>query len=567
MKKLIISIALTASVGILSAQNYHDYGFAKEVSIAVLRSDSTVYRHAWAGGMNNIQFGWVDCNLDGKKDLVAFEVQGNRILPFLWQDTAYVYAPQYAVCFPQMQGFMQLVDFDGDGKEDIFTFNIAGIKVYRNVSDTVLKFELFTEMILSLHGSGQTPTNLFCTPGDYVVIQDLDGDGDVDILAFGSLGKYVYYHKNMSMERYGDSNHLEFMVVDECWGKFAENGESNDITLNVNCWGTSSKTHRHAGSSMLAFDENGNGLFDLLLGDTGFPNLFLLTNGGSSDSAHIIAKDTLFPSYDTPVHLYSMPCPMLIDADKDGLPDLLVSPFDLALTKSENKESVWFYKNTNTVQQPVFELQTKSFLQNEMLDFGSGAFPLFYDADEDGLTDILVGNYGYYDSTTFDGFNFVCHYSAAIAFYKNVGTATQPQFLLITEDLGGLRNKGFLSLTPAMGDLNGDGKPDMLISTSTGELIYLENNSVDGNLSFANPVFNYKSLILNDFAAIQLFDLDKDGLLDLIVGNKSGFFQFYKNAGTLTNPNFVLQKDTLGGIIVRDYDVSYWGYATPCFFR
>jgi len=569
MKKTIYFLFSYLSLSNVTAQTYHDYGFAKDVSISVLHSNSTPYAYAWAGGMNNVQLGWVDCNMDGKKDLVAFEVQGGRIMPFVWQDTDYVFCPQYAVHFPVLQGFMQLIDFDGDGKEDIFTYQTAGIKVYRNVSDTALKFELFTEQILSVYY--QIPINLFCTDGDYVAIADMDGDGDLDILAFSAFGQYVEYHRNMSMERYNDCKHLEYRLENACWGKFSESNETNEIILNDDCESHSTKPqqkqHRHTGSAMLLLDENGNGLLDLLISDKDYPSLTLLSNNGTKNDALITQKTDFFPAYNVPINLYSKVVPMYIDADRDGAKDLLVSPFDLELVKSENKQSLWFYKNTGTTEQPVFALKTKSFLQEDMLDFGSGAYPLFCDVDGDGLQDLLVGNYGYYDSTTFNGYNIRCHYSASIAFYKNTGTASQPQFSLITEDLGGLRDKGFLSLTPAAGDVNGDGKTDILISNSKGGLIYLENNSAGGNLSFASPVFNYKSLILREFASIQLFDLDRDGLLDLLVGDKKGILQFYKNTGTATSPNFVLQKDTLGGINVCDYELSNFGYATPYFFR
>ena len=570
MKKLIYFTLFLLIFGKqnLFSQELHDYGFVKDLSIKVLRADSTSFLYPWAGGMNNMQFGWLDCNMDGIKDLIAFDVHGCRVLPFLRKaDNSYEFAPQYAHFFPKMTGFMQLVDFNGDGKEDIFTYHEAGIKVYRNISDTGLKFELFTEQILSLHGSGQKPVNLFCTSGDYVVIQDLDGDGDVDILAFWALGKHVFYHKNMSVERYKNPNHLEFEVVDWCWGKFAENEEYNAITLNEICERKSAKSHRHTGSSMLAFDENGNGLFDLLLGDVDYPNLFLLTNGGTPDSAHIIAKDSLFPSYDVPIHLYSMPCPILMNLNNDTLPDLLVSPFDASLIKSENKESVWLYENIGTQRFPKFRLQTKSFLQDEMIDLGSGAYPVFYDMNGDGLLDLIIGNYGYYDSTTSDNYSIKCHYSASLAYFKNIGTKQSPVFQFVTDDLANLRKLGYTSLIPAVGDINGDGKPDIILGTSNKTLIYLENNSTSDSLTFLPPVVNYKSLSVPEYAAVQLFDLNKDNLLDLIIGAKRGIISYYKNKGTATNPNFVWQTDTLGKINVRDFNISYFGYATPCFFR
>jgi hypothetical protein len=238
------------------------------------------------------------------------------------------------------------------------------------------------------------------------------------------------------------------------------------------------------------------------------------------------------------------------------------------LTKSENKESVWFYKNTGTNQHPHFVLQSKSFLQDEMLDFGSGAYPVFHDMNGDGLTDILIGNYGYYDSTTTNGYTIKCHYSSSIAYFENAGSKSKPVFRLVTEDLAGLGKSGYTSLIPSVGDLNGDGKPDVLLGTANNNLIYLENNSVSsGTLTFSSPVLNYKSLSVPENAAVQIFDLDKDGLLDIIAGSKRGTVSYYSNTGTLTTPSFVLQTDSLGKINVRDFDNSYFGYATPCFFR
>ena len=32
-----------------------------------------------------------------------------------------------------------------------------------------------------------------------------------------------------------------------------------------------------------------------------------------------------------------------------------------------------------------------------MIELGNGAFPTFYDYNNDGLQDLIIGNYGYHD--------------------------------------------------------------------------------------------------------------------------------------------------------------------------
>ncbi|MDR1793710.1 MAG: T9SS type A sorting domain-containing protein [Bacteroidales bacterium] len=549
-------------------QTFYDYCFAKDISVEVYDTDSSQLKFPFAGGLNNAQFGKIDVNGDGLKDLIIFELHGNRLSVFLYNSNGdWEFAPQYIYCFPKLTGFMQLIDFDGDGKEDIFTYYNAGIRVYKNMSDTVLKFELFESQLLSQQGA--LPTNIFCTEGDYVAICDIDNDGDLDILTFWVLGKYVQYHRNMSIEKYGNRQYLEFQLEEHCWGYFAEGGEDNSILLNRNCYEEQMtafrKKFRHTGSSLAVFDENGNGLKDMLLGDIGYPNLVLLRNGGSADSAHITLIDTAFPSYNVPVSLFSMPCPMLLDIDNDGVKDLIISPIDYTLKTSQNKQSVLFYKNIGSDTMPHFQWQNNAFLQEYMLDFGASAYPVFCDLDKDGLTDILVGNYGYFDSAKVDDNGTIAYYSASLAFLKNIGTPTSPKFQLITDDLGNLRQKGYLSLIPTVADLNGDNLPDILAGTQN-QLIFLENLSTQP-LQFAPAVENYLGIQTLAFPAVQLYDIDNDGLMDLIIGNQRGYLTYYKNVGTVSHPSFVQTIDTLGNVDVRDKNISYFGYAVPCFFR
>lgn len=572
MLKKTLSSLLCLLIIIQIQSQTHDYGFAKHVDISVLNKEDSLLLYPWAGGMNSMQFAKIDLDLDGLKDLVAFDVHGRRLLPFLNKaqnasEINYVYSPEYIKCFPNdIYGVLHLIDFDRDGKEDIFTYKNAGIKVYKNITDSILKFETFTEQITSIYYEDYI--NLFCTEGDYIVIQDMDDDGDVDILAFWSLGKYIDFHKNQSMEKYGNAEHLDFKLSERCWGYFSESGEGNVITLHDDCSNTKNdKEHRHTGSSMLLFDENGSGVYDLALGDMDYPNLVLLTNGGTRDSAHMIAVDMMFPSYNVPISLFSMPCPIYLDIDNDSIKDLIVSPLDVAYTKSENINSVWWYKNLGTNTHPDFRLQTKSLFQDQMLDFGSGAYPVLFDIDNDGLVDLFVGNYGYFDTAVLTNGILKCNYVASIAYLKNIGTKTNPIFQLITDDLGKLRDSTYTSLLPTFGDINGDGRPDMIIGCSDGSLLYMQNNSINEGLTFTTAVINFQNIDVGDFAAPQLFDINKDSLLDLIIGNRKGTISYYENTGTPQQGVFSWKSDNFGNVDVRDYNDSYFGYSTPCFFR
>ena len=69
---------------------------------------------------------------------------------------------------------------------------------------------------------------------------------------------------------------------------------------------------------------------------------------------------------------------------------------------------------------------------------------------------------------------------------------------------------------------------------------------------------------MGQFAAPQLFDLNKDGLLDLVVGEKTGEILYYENMGTTSLPNFQLMNAQLGGIDVEVQTPD--GFPLPHFF-
>ena len=80
-----------------------------------------------------------------------------------------------------------------------------------------------------------------------------------------------------------------------------------------------------------------------------------------------------------------------MDVDFDGIKDLIVSPN--AKNISNNENSIMFYKNTGSNNISNFVYNTNSFLQDGMIDHGSGSIPVFCDINGDGLQDMFVSNF------------------------------------------------------------------------------------------------------------------------------------------------------------------------------
>ena len=531
-------------------------------------------KNPWTGGLNSCQFSNIDLNLDGIKDLFVFDRVGNRILPFINEgivnQSEYIYSPEYIYNFPEMDSWALLIDYNCDGKSDIFSYNQTYVSVHQNTStDSNLEFEQVSNALTTDLGS--ILSTIYISYVDIPSITDVDGDGDIDILTFRESGGNIEYHKNMSMELYGNCDSLIFELQTNCWGDFFEGLNSYDFDA---CSEESSvnnqsivKSSAHSGSSSLAIDIDGDNDKDIILGDVSFNNLNLLYNTGNSANAFMSSVNQNFPvgnGSSIPAEIKSFPASFYEDINNDNKRDLIVSPN--IRNNSENFESIKTFINTGTDSAPIFEYSQNNFLQENTIDFGSNAYPSVIDYNNDGLKDILVGNYGYFSNGD---------RISQLALFENIGTASEPSFELINRDFGGISeiplntdiNAPVSGLTPTHADLDNDGDIDLIVGSANGRLHYFKNTALLGeNTEYSLETFNLFDIDLGQFAAPFLYDLNEDGLYDLVIGQLNGSLNYAPNNGTEEEPVFDELIPNLGGVSVSNDDGTY-GYSIPFIYE
>ncbi|MDB5242135.1 MAG: hypothetical protein JWP57_2760, partial [Spirosoma sp.] len=165
-------------------------------------------RNPWVGGLNTTQYSTMRLNDDARDDLVVFDRTTDKVSTFIAVDnpsgagTTWQYAPQYEPAFPAMYSWMLLVDYDGDGRKDLFTTGPAGVRLLRNESANGRpQFRLVTDAIMTEGYGGRQP--LYVSGADTPAILDYDDDGDIDVLTFDGTGDQISYQQNLSVERTG----------------------------------------------------------------------------------------------------------------------------------------------------------------------------------------------------------------------------------------------------------------------------------------------------------------------------------------------------------------------------
>jgi hypothetical protein len=192
---------------------------------------------------------------------------------------------------------------------------------------------------------------------------------------------------------------------------------------------------------------------------------------------------------------------VIADIDGDGKPDLVVA--------NTVDHSVSIYQNISVSG----SLTAASFAPPVVLPTPTGSQSPYYvavaDLDGDGKLDIIASDYG----------------DNLISIYRNISTPGS-----LTTNSFAPRMDLATGATPigiAVGDLDGDGKPEIVVANFGGTTVSIfQNTSSIGNITFA-PRFDLTTPASP--ANVAIGDLDGDGKPDLAVADNSGYISLFRN--------------------------------------
>ncbi len=266
-------------------------------------------------------------------------------------------------------------------------------------------------------------------------------------------------------------------------------------------------------------DIDGNGTLDLFWGDLFNRSLYFLENRGTPTAPQFVLTDSTYPK-PNPVLTDGFNMPQLVDIDGDGDLDLFVN----VLFGTTTSDNFHFYRNIGTVQAPRFVRETTRFVST--LDVGAASSPVFADLDGDGDLDLVIGSE--------DG---------KLVLYERTGPAALEHKTDRLIDLSGLFN-----VSPAFGDIDGDGKPDLILGDANGRVRLYRGPA----FSAEDTTFPLRGVVFGQNAAPALADIAGRGLLDLFVGTGGGRIHHYRNVGTTAQPSFVFETNAFAGIHAGD---------------
>lgn len=338
-----------------------------------IRLKGQVLSNGFSLGINSAQIQTLDLTGDGNEEWVVWDINSRQLQVFEKKGEQFLIRPELSYFFPtDVSGFLVLADFDRDGKKDLFTSTALGVKAYRNTSSGSQISWTLAQNFLRLEGANNIPANNLDTP----LLQDLDGDGDLDLLLFNfAVGDYLEYYRNTSIERKGSSDIDGFAFPIRHWGGFEFCG-CGQISFGQTCDGRTLATPatpldqarvQHAGGhSLLYRDFTGDGIPDLLMGREECSTLYFLPNEGTSSNPKFSSFSKELPGFGS-----------LPEFPRFHAGQYLEESLVVSLNTNETAAPFGIDFAQSVVRQEKGTGKSLPILQDQLLDLGENTRPFF----------------------------------------------------------------------------------------------------------------------------------------------------------------------------------------------
>uniref|UniRef100_UPI0034DFE3F9 FG-GAP-like repeat-containing protein n=1 Tax=Candidatus Thiodubiliella endoseptemdiera TaxID=2738886 RepID=UPI0034DFE3F9 len=407
-----------------------------------------------------------------------------------------------------------LADIDGDGDLDLVVGEQNGtLKYYQNTGTT-------SNPAYEVKTGGSNPFNSIDVGySAKPTLADIDGDGDLDLVVGKYDGTLKYYY---NQQPYSVDGQAPTPTATNSWtlsnipaGQSAfKAGDVISLTLTMS---ETLKLNKTTGSKVVIAGK------DFVLDKTasttaGDKKLVFKYSVQAGDSIAATDFDIDNPTRDITLNN--------ITDVAGNAPVFTADRVVLTKTKLE------YIKKTGSGNNPF-----------EGIDVGSHSTPILADIDGDGDLDLVMGEiYG------------------TLKYYQNTGITSNPAYEVKTGNsnpFDGI-DVGIYS-APTLADIDGDGDLDLVVGKDYGTLKYYQNTGTTSNPAYeaktgGNNPFN--GIDVGGYSTPNLADIDGDGDLDLVVGERDGTLKYYQNTGTTSNPAYEAKtgdSNPFNGIDVGNY--------------
>ncbi len=495
----------------------------------IFDDEGAAYTHPWLGGLNVPRPQMLDIDADGDLDLFVQERPGGVMFfentgsaaahRFVWRTDAF---DSLAV-----NEWARFADVDGDGDFDVLAEEpFSFIRYFRN--DGTPEAASFSLVADTLKDAAGVP--LFSDRQNLPALADIDCDSLPDLF-IADLNGFLAYYANLGIDNNGIP---QFQFITDRY-------EDLEIVGGIGKR-TQAEGARHGANAITFADIDGDDDVDLFWGDFFSPSLYFIENTGSCEAPALELVTDLFP-INAPIETRGYNVPLLADIDDDGDADLFAGVLGGAFAGGPNAaDNLYFYRHDDDLN---FSLQTRQFISS--LDVDEDSMPAFADLDADGDLDMVVGN----------RIGPSLGQRAQLFLFENEGTPEAPVFRLAADLLDPFdpaRTNRIFNLAPAFADLDADGDADLLLGRFDGSFVLLENTGTPQQPAFdlidpgTAPIFADPAIDIGQNSTPAFVDIDNDSDFDLIVGEASGTFNFFRNTGTPQQPRLELETENLGGL-------------------